>query len=240
MLEARQLTFSLNRHPLIHQINLTFIPGILYGILGPNGSGKTTLLKTLAGIWMPTEGTVLWRGGNLLECDRRTISQIVTLVPQNAQAHFDFSVQEIVAMGLYTKGMKKHLPLVEEALHKVDAWHLRDRSILHLSHGERQRIYIARALATEAPILLLDEPTANLDIRHQLEIWKLLQELSSQGKIMIVTIHDLRTAERFCDEIAVLSQGKCIGKGSFSSVMSPQFMHQLFGIVDTGKVFDLA
>ncbi len=229
MLKAQNLSFILNEKLLIQDINLQFNPGILYGVIGPNGSGKSTLLKLLSGIWAPTAGNVVWQGENLLAKPRREISKTVTLVPQNPQVHFDFRVNEMVAMGRYPYGAQRGNH-VEQALTAVDAWHLKDRSILHLSHGERKRVYIARALITESPVLLLDEPEASLDVRHQLEIWHLLKKLTAQGKIIIVTNHDLAATVRFCDDIAILNQGRCHSTGPCKTVFSATLLKDVFGV----------
>lgn len=251
MLKAKSITYRRDEKNYIEDITLDFYPGILYGILGPNGSGKTTFLKTLSGIWNPTEGHVLWHGENLLNKKRAEISQIISLVPQNPQIYFDFPVIDFVSLGRYPH--KKHRRgeedrqqnIIESTLKNVNGWHLRNRLMTQLSCGERQRAYIARALATESPILLLDEPTASLDIRHQLEIWGLLKKLATQGRILIVTLHDLPATARFCDEIVVIDQGKCLAKGRFAEVMDSQLLRNVFGVVEqqtkpVSLYFDLA
>ncbi|ADI38749.1 Hemin import ATP-binding protein HmuV [Waddlia chondrophila 2032/99] len=235
MLEAKNIAYSIDGKMLVENINLSFFPGILYGILGPNGSGKSTLLKTLSGIWNPTKGIVKWKGKPLLARSRKQISSTISLVPQNPQVHFDFTVAEMVRMGRYPYGSKHCDAEIEKALNTVDAWHLRKRSILHLSHGERKRVYIARALVTESPILLLDEPEASLDIKHQLEIWKLLRKLAEQDKTIIVTNHDLAATQRFCDEVAILNQGRCVCHGQFDQVMTPQRLLEVFGVVESAN-----
>ena len=120
--------------------------------------------------------------------------------------------------------------IIEKALHQVNAWHLRDRLISQLSSGERQRVYIARSLATQAPIVLLDEPTTYLDLRHQLEIWHLLRQLVNQGRVIIVTVHDLFAAERFCDQLVILNQGTAVATGTYEKVMTPQLLRAIFGV----------
>lgn len=235
-LKTVSLSFAIEGKPLIEKISLEFAAGHLHGILGPNGSGKSTLLKTLTGIWKPSSGTIFWNGKALLEQDRRFISRTISLVPQNPQIHFDFLVEDIVAMGRYPHDRhysnKAEEHLLQHALTAVDAWHLRNRRVNCLSHGERQRIYIARALITESPVLLLDEPTASLDIRHQIEIWQLLQKLVEKDKIIIVTTHDLAIAERYCHQVAVLNRGKCIGTGNFATVMTPHLLKEVFGVIE--------
>lgn len=233
---ATVLKFAIDGKTLLEEISLEFGGGYLHGILGPNGSGKSTLLKILSGIWMPASGTIFWNGEPLLAKSRQEISRLISLVPQNPQPTFDFLVEDIVAMGRYPHN--RHYwtatedQLVYQALTMVDAWHLRRRQVNQLSHGERQRVYIARALVTESPILLLDEPTASLDIQHQIEIWELLKQLVKKGKMIIATTHDLTIAERYCDRVAVLKQGRCIGNGTFDSMMTPRLLLDVFGIVE--------
>lgn len=231
---AQSLSYAIEGKQLVDEISLEFSAGHLYGILGPNGSGKSTLLKTLSAIWKPTSGKVYWNGKDLHIQDRQSISKTISLVPQNPQILFDFLVEDIVAMGRFphdacywNKTQEEHL---QYALTIVDALHLRSRRINCLSYGERQRVYIARALITESPILLLDEPTASLDIRHQFEIWQLLQKLVAHGKIVIATTHDLSIAERYCHQVSVLNQGRCIESGVFSQVMTPALLKEVFGV----------
>jgi iron complex transport system ATP-binding protein len=231
-LTIHHLTYCIDRHPLIKNISLTFKPGILYGILGPNGSGKSTLLKTMARIWAPTKGSLLWQGEDLLQFSRIAMSRTLSLVPQNPEFYFDFNVYSMVAMGRYPHGCRspeahRH---IEEALRQVDAWHLQHQPLSQLSGGERQRIYIARALATQAPILLLDEPTSYLDLRHQLEIWQLLRHLVKEGKLVIVAVHDLLAAQRFCDELVILNQGHCQATGCYAEIMTPRLLQEVFGV----------
>jgi len=240
-LKTQQLGYRLGPKKLLEEISLTFAPGKLYGILGPNGSGKSTLLKCLTGIWRPTEGKVLWQNTLLHGLDALEISRTLSLVPQSPSLPFDFSVLDLVSMGRYpyrssTMPKGRCPEVVEWALTAVDAWHLRKQNVNSLSAGEKQRVYIARTLSTESPVILLDEPTACLDIRHQLQIWQLLRTLVQQGKVIIVTIHDLNATERFCDHVTILNQGRCIANGTFDEVMQPSLLKQVFGIVSGNPV----
>lgn len=233
MLITQSLCYESEGKKLIDRISLEFHPSHIYGIIGPNGSGKTTLLKVLTGLWKASSGKVLWNNEDLFSLDRREISQILSLVPQNAQVHFDFTVSEVVEMGTYPR---KNLTraerdrLIRWALEWVDAWHLRDQWATKISHGERQRMYIARSLVTQSPVLILDEPTSNLDIRHQLGIWNMLKRLKSENKIIIVANHDLQSTRRYCDRVIVLDQGKCAAEGPYSNIMSPSLISRIFGI----------
>lgn len=231
MLKAESLSYCDNKRPLIQNVTLHFTLGTLYGIVGPNGSGKTTFLKTVAGIWKPSSGNVFWHEQDLLKKDRREISKTISIVAPQVHIPFEFSVHDIVLMGCYPRGnILKKQEVVEQALHTVEAWHLRKRPLIQLSHGERQRVYIARALATDAPIMALDEPTANLDIRHQIGIWELLRKLACKGKIIIVTTHDLQAAKRNCDRIAVMHEGKCIASGIPSEVINENLWRLVFKV----------
>ncbi len=214
------------------KVFLVFEPGFLYGILPTNGSGKSTLLKTLSRTWAPTRGHLSWQGKNLLHFSRLEMSRTISLVPQNPALYFDFSVYDMVAMGRYPHGSRslEAQNIIEEMLMQVDVWHLRNQCLSQLSGGERQRVYIARALATQAPILLLDEPTSHLDLRHQLEIWQLLCGLARKGKLVIAAVHDLSAAQRYCDRLAILHQGRCQATGPYESVMHPQLLQSVFGI----------
>ena len=236
-LTTQALNYNYGKKKLLDNINLEFTCGHLHGILGPNGSGKSTLLKTLSHIWLPTSGAVYWNGKLLNDQKRLEISRLITLVPQNPQPAFDFLVEDIVAMGRYSHGSsywsKKEKSFVYESLEAVDAIHLRSRLVNQLSQGEKQRVYIARALVTESPVLLLDEPTSSLDIQHQLEIWKLLQEQVKKGKVVIATTHDLSLAKYYCDQIAVLNKGICLGQGTFNSLITNELLQKVFGVVES-------
>jgi iron complex transport system ATP-binding protein len=234
-LVVQELSLTFQGKDLIQKISLNFEPGQVHGVLGPNGSGKSTFLKCMAGIWIPTHGQVLWEGKDLLKQKREEISRAMSLVPQNHQTPFDFSAKEMVAMGRYpyrfeASSQEKVEALIQGALERVDAWHLKDRGINQLSNGERQRVMIARSLVTETPILLLDEPTASLDPYHQISIWRMLKELAQQGKIVIVAVHDLASAERYCDYISLLHQGRCVATDRAHQALQPHLIKQVFNI----------
>lgn len=235
MLHAQQLQFFLSHRALLEDVDLTFESGFVYGIMGPNGAGKSTLLKNLSGIWMPTSGSVLWKGKNLLTMEREEISRTVSMVPQQPSVLFEFTVEDLVAMGRYPHGRCRHHAedqgKVDWALKQVDALGLRDCPVRELSHGERQRVYIARALVTESPVILLDEPTASLDLRHQMGIWFLVRELAAQGKVVLVVLHDLEACQRFCDRVVLMKEGRCIAAGDCKELLQPHVLHDLFDIV---------
>lgn len=225
MLKTNKLSYS----TLLSEITLSFEPGKVHGLLGPNGAGKSTLLKNLACIWQPTSGSLTWNNSDLLTMDRRAISRILTLVPQNPQLSFDYTVEEFVAMGRYAQGCRLSTP-IDQALEAADALLFKKRPMTRLSQGERQRVYIARSLATEAPVLLFDEPAANLDIRHQIDIWHLLRKLAAQGKTVIVANHDLPSSKRYCDHIYILRDGRCVAEGRYDTVMTKESLKENFSV----------
>ena len=176
------------------------------------------------------------------------MSKTISLVGQNVPIVFDFTVENIVGMGRYPYGNRTFSAhdkeIIDWALSAVDALHLRSRPVSQLSTGERQRIYIARALVTESPILLLDEPTSSLDIRHQIEIWNLMKSLLQKGKVIIVTSHDLIATARYCDHVAIMHKGRAVSTGPFSEVVNKDLLQQVFGVLPateaSGMHFDLA
>lgn len=226
MLKAEHLSCTIGKSNLLEDVTHAFHPGSLTAILGPNGAGKTTFLKALCGI-LPAKGKVFWQQQNLANLNRLSISRILTLVPQNPQTVFDFTVEEFVAMGRYAHGNNN---TIDQCLESVDGLRFKKRPLQQLSQGERQRIYIARALATEAPVILLDEPAAHLDIRHQMDIWQLLTDLSSQGKTILIASHDLDHAQRYCNGALILFEGKCVASGMPHQVITPQNLHAYFGM----------
>ncbi len=232
-----QLTdLSLHRHgrQLLHSISLTAVPGELTILLGPNGSGKTTLFRALAGSWPLTSGEILWGGKpihNLLPKER---SLIISLVPQSPFCPFPFTVRQLVSMGRFAQG-DYHAATgdthhVTKALAQVDATHLADRLMTELSSGERQRVFLARSLATDCPVLLLDEPTSNLDIRHQLELWELLRELAKQGRTILCAAHDLVMAQRYGDVATVLRKGHLYSHGQLNTSLNEECLREVFGV----------
>jgi iron complex transport system ATP-binding protein len=240
MLEAKELTYVVDQKKLIHSVSLTFYPKKFYGILGENGAGKSTLLKLLSKIWTPSQGVVRWEGEELHKKNRSSISRLISLVPQTTDIPFDFSVEEVVYMGRHPHDEKiVRSDLLFWALNTVDAWHLKTRLITSLSQGEKQRVIIARALMTEAPILLLDEPASSLDLRHQLEIWNLMKELSQKGKLIIATNHDIALTRRFCDEVIVLKKGEAIAQGPTKTTLTQRLIEEVFGIKERENVFEL-
>ncbi|HHB93520.1 MAG TPA: ABC transporter ATP-binding protein, partial [Thioploca sp.] len=191
MLEVQQVGIKIEKHWLIRNISLKLPKNKFIVLIGPNGAGKTTLLKLLAGLWQPTEGKVILNRNNLYQFKRTELAKLITFIPQNSNINFAFTVKDIVMMGR-NPHIRRFQPVtglehVKQAMQKTDISHLAERLVTTLSGGEMQRVIIARSLATQANIVLLDEPTASLDISHTIEILELLQELVTENHTIILS-----------------------------------------------------
>jgi iron complex transport system ATP-binding protein len=221
---------------IIHGANFTVASGKIMAFIGVNGVGKTTLLKLLAGLWQPSQGKILLNQRTLQQFSRRELATQLSFVPHNSVAPFAFTVQEAVWMGRYPyqnrwqSSSEQDYHAVQTAMQQTDILELKDRDLLTLSNGERQRVWLARSLATEAQVILLDEPTANLDIAHSLEIMQLCQMLAEQGKTIIFSTHDLNLAAQYSQIICVLQPGKIAALGAPLEVLNDELLRQVFNI----------
>ncbi len=233
-LRLDQATAQRAGRTLVDAASLTIEAGQLVCIVGPNGAGKSSVLRLLTGIWTPDAGRVLLDDHPLHERSRREIARRVTFVPQDTRLGFDFTVREVVAMGRYPHEGRlarpgEH-PAVQEALERTDVAALADRLVTTLSGGERQRVLLARCLAAQAELLLLDEPTASLDLRHALETMELCRALADDGKGICLAIHDLNAALRFADIACVMSEGRIVATGPPTTVLTPDRITEVFGV----------
>jgi iron complex transport system ATP-binding protein len=232
VLSCAGLTYRVRDVELLSDVCLEIRQGETLGIVGPNGSGKSTLLKLLAGLRVPTAGVVRLAEQRLDTLSRRSIAQSLAVVEQQADTDDGIRVFDAVALGrtpwlsALNPWSKADDGIVLQALHDVDALHLRSRTWRHLSGGERQRVHIARALAQRAPILLLDEPTNHLDIQHQLALLKVVQALPVTT---LIALHDLNQALT-CDRLAVLERGRLVALGKPLEVLTPQRLLDTFGV----------
>ena len=237
MLSLTDVNFAYEKQKTLDKINLKIKNGRLTGLIGPNGSGKTTLLKILSGVLKPAEGRVGLNGGSISELSQREVARTIAVVPQETNVNFDFTVWEFTLMGRtpYLRRLENEgnadYNLAREVLKKTGTWDLRNRFITTLSGGERQKVIIAKALAQTPKILLLDEPTANLDIKNQIEIMKLLHErVGEQGITAIMAIHDINLAARYCDEIVLLKKGRIFDSGSPENVLNEENIKSVFEV----------
>lgn len=213
----------------LEAVSLDLAPGELVAVVGPNGAGKSTLIQALVGL-LPAKGSVLWNGQPLSRIPAAERGRRLAWVGQEALFEFAFPVREVVAQGRYAWGDDPSG--VAEALAELDLLHLADRPVTRLSGGERHRVGLARALATQAPIQLWDEPVAQLDVRHALEVLRLARRLSDAGGTVLVSLHDLRAAYRF-DRVLVLDQGRLVGNGNPHEVLSAALIREVFRVEAT-------
>jgi iron complex transport system ATP-binding protein len=213
----------------LQALSLALGPGELVAVVGPNGAGKSTLLQAVAGL-LPAEGRVAWHGQPLPKIPVAERARRLAWVGQEAQFEFAFPVREVVAQGRYAWGDDPSG--VAEALAELDLTHLADRPATRLSGGERHRVGLARALATGAPIQLWDEPVAQLDVRHALEVLRLARRLSDAGGTVVVSLHDLRAAYRF-DRVLVLDRGRLAGDGPPHAVLTATLLREVFRVEAT-------
>lgn len=226
-----------NRRCLFEDMDAEFAPGTLTAVIGPNGAGKSTLLEMLCGLQRPNAGVIELRGQRLADIEPRTRAQTIAFLPQSTELHFDLGVADVVMLGRRPHRSRLGLPgpadrrRVDEALEQVDATALRSRQIRSLSGGERQRVMLARMLATEASILILDEPNTGLDIGHALEMMQLLGRLRDAQKTIITALHDLVVVDRIASHVICLDPaGPSHAVGTAAEVMSPQRLGSVFGV----------
>jgi iron complex transport system ATP-binding protein len=221
---------------LLRGVTVALRAGEVTAFLGPNGSGKTTLLRVLAGLRAPSEGHVTLHGHDLRSFGPRALAQRIAFVPQDTHVSVAFTVRELVAMGRYPhlrrfERLRPHdHALVDDALRRADVWHLAGHPVLALSGGERQRVLIARGLATHADVLLLDEPTANLDIAHALDVLDLCQQLAWAGKTIGLALHDINAAARYATHLVLLNAGRLVIQGEPAAVLHAAHLNRVFDV----------
>lgn len=213
----------------LEAVSLDLGPGELVAVVGPNGAGKSTLIQALAGL-LPAAGLVHWNGQPLSRIPISERGRRLAWVSQEAHFEFAFPVREVVAQGRYAWG--DDLSGVAEALAELDLTFLADRPATRLSGGERHRVGLARALATQAPIQLWDEPVAQLDVRHALEVMRLARRLADGSGTVVVSLHDLRAAYRF-DRVLVLDRGRLVGNGKPHDVLTATLIREVFRVEAT-------
>jgi iron complex transport system ATP-binding protein len=236
MLEALAITAGYAEAPVLHDVSLSAARGQFIGLVGPNGSGKSTLLRSLSRVLPPSRGQVLLDGVDIYRMPARHLARRLAVVAQDNPVHFDFSVRDVVLMGrsphLSRFGLERpqDYAVAEQCLELTSTAQFANRAITALSGGERQRCLIARALAQEPEVLLLDEPTAHLDIAHQIEILDLARKLTgSRGLATLVVLHDLNLAGQYCDHLVLLAEGRVIARGRPQEVVTETHIREAYG-----------
>lgn len=235
-LRLEAVALALGGRPVLRGVDVELRAGEVVVLAGPNGAGKTSLLRVATGVLRPDSGRVLLDGRLVAGLPRREVARSLALVPQETFVPFAFRVGEVVLMGraphlglLGFEGERDRRAALA-ALDRVGIAHLADRSVLELSGGERQLSVLARALAQDAPLLLLDEPTAHLDVARRLAVLGLARELAGEGRGVLLVSHDLGLAARFADRVVLLASGAVVAAGPPGEVLDPEHVGRVFGV----------
>ena len=232
---ARGVCAGYGSRRVLSGFDLDVETGAFVAVAGPNGVGKSTLLRLMAGAMKPTRGDVRVMGEDVSALSARARARLVAVVPQTAEMPPGMPALEVVLMGrtphlgLLSWESEADVEIAADAMRMTDTLEFMQRPVDRLSGGERQRVAIAIALAQQTPVALLDEPTANLDLAYQPAIMRLLRQLADDGKTIVAAVHDLTLAAQFCDEIALVSGGACVGAGAPTAMLTPERIKAVYG-----------
>ena len=235
-LQAQNIAVTFGSTALLRAVDLAVSSGEIVGLIGPNGAGKTTLLRVLANLRAPDAGRVTLDGRDLGELGERELSKRVAYLAQGGDVHWPMRVGALVALGrlphrrAFRDSSQTDQLAVERAMIAADITSLRDRTMTHLSGGERMRVLLARALAVEASLLLADEPVAALDPLHQLRVMELLRNAARRGTGVVAVLHDLSLAARFCDRLVLIAHGGVVARGRPADVLTPAHLAKAYGV----------
>lgn len=237
MLSTISLDFAYGSKHVLHKVNLSLARGELLGVIGPNGSGKTTLIRCLSGVLKPSIDSITLAGKSLEDFPDQERARLIAVVPQSAQLPPAFTVFESVSLGrtphLSWLGRlgPRDLEIVQRAMQSCEIEHLSDQRISELSGGEQQRVLLARALAQDCPVLLLDEPTAHLDLHHQVTLLGLVRRMAHEHNLaVLIAIHDLNLASLYADRLVLLIDGHVEAIGSPSEVLTTETLQSAYQV----------
>lgn len=235
-LEAQNLTVALGGRAVIEAVDLTVAPGEIVALVGPNGAGKSTLVRALAGLLAPAAGSIRLDGAAAADLGPRERARRLSYLPQEPLLHWPMTVERLVALGrlphldAFRRPQPADAAAIEAALAATETAAFRHRPATQLSAGERARVLLARALATTAPLLLADEPVAALDPYHQLHVMELLAGQAAAGRSVVVVLHELTLAVRFCPRVVLLHAGRIVADGRPESVLSDANLAATYGV----------
>jgi iron complex transport system ATP-binding protein len=243
-IEARGLRVSLKGREVLRGVDFVAEPGEFTAVVGPNGAGKSTLLRVLAGLIAAHGGMASVGGRDIARWPPKTLARALAYLPQERIVHWDLSARAVVALGrlphraLAAGESAADAAAIQRALSAMDAGHLADRPVLEMSGGERARILLARALAQEPQALLADEPTAGLDPAHQLVLFRHLAALAEAGRTVVVALHDLSLAARFCHSVTLMQAGRIAAVGAPRDVLTAPNLAAVYNIKGRYVVLD--
>lgn len=236
LLEIKNLSFNVGERKILNDINFSVRDGEIVGIIGPNGAGKTTFLKSINGIIEEIKGEILFNGKNIKEYDKKNLARHISFMNQNTNVGFDFSCLDIVVLGRYPY-LKRFQEYSDEDrekakkyMEKTNTLKFQDRMIIELSGGERQRVLFAKTLTQESELILLDEPTASLDMKYEEEIFSIISQMREERKSVIAIIHNLRVAMKYCTRLILLNDGKIIGDGTPQEIVTEKNLRDIYGV----------
>lgn len=235
LLETKNLTLEINGKKILNDVQFSLNSGELVGLIGPNGAGKTTLLKQLAGLNVQNNA-VYFKGKPIEQSSLSQRAKEVAYLAQGAPVHWPLTVERVVALGriphqsYWQKISSVDKKIIQQAMGQAEIEHLSQRTVTSLSGGERMRVLLARLFATDPQVILADEPTAALDPYHQIHVMELLKQRTLTGKSVVVVMHDLSLAARFCDRLVLLKEGCCLVDGSVTTVIRNEWLEKAYGI----------
>ncbi len=238
MLQLDDVRFGFKSRPdFLGPVSLSVCPGECWAIVGPNGAGKSTLLRLMAGLHKPRSGRISLDGVKLSRVGVRGRAKRVAFMPQATSQSHDFNARELVLMGRFphrSLGLFESagdVAIAERAMTRTETLCFADRLVATLSGGEAQRVHLAAALAQEPGLLLLDEPTASLDLQHQISIFSILKETASRDdRAVVVVTHDVNLAANYCTHVLLLHEGKVVASGAPAEVLSPERLEPVYGV----------
>lgn len=236
ILRTENLTVSYGTQKVLDGLSLTLPAGKITALLGPNGCGKSTLLNCFSRLITPKSGTIMLEDKSLNDFSSRQLARCLALLPQHHLTPEGITVRELVSYGrspwlsLWGRLSAEDNTRIDIAMNQTQTQFLAERRLTELSGGQRQRAFLAMVLAQDTPVVLLDEPTTYLDINHQVELMRLMDELKAAGKSVIAVLHDLNQASRYCDHLVVLANGRVAAQGAPEEVMKPELLKAVFSI----------
>lgn len=234
VLKGEKLRFNRGKRLILKSMDISLEKSQFIGLIGPNGTGKSTLLRLMAGLMKPNAGTIFFKNQSISEMTALEVAKAITYMPQSTVLDYEFTVSQVVLMGRHPHrkkwqfSQKDDEQQAEKAIKQTGIYHLRDRYITSLSGGERQLVFLAKAIAQQSEVILLDEPTSDLDIYHQVQIAEVIRELVKEGKAVLAAIHDINLATRYCDQLVLMGNGELVARGTPEEVITVQNLMRVF------------